>query len=408
MPQMTLDEILAGAKRALATSGKLQHEIRGEVAAKAGQRGTPERSTVEKVGEVVGPAAELGLLPLSFMSGPPGWIAAGSQAAHAAKGVYDNPGMMSGAMASLSALPFMKPAKALWKGAGETAKKVVGEVDRYMPNTSGATAAPGSGKRAARAATVPYQRPTPFNPAEAHMPNTPNPRAGAVGDDAALPFQTSASTVDRFTPNTPSANSNAFGEAASPLQSAVRIGADQYHPAVQALDNMTGGGALDDMVRQTVTEPMPGPFGGAVDDVVRGGADDVPNNPVARRVEAERNAGRELTEDEVAEALAAQADQFDNGAVPAHLKALDDAHAARMADWRQIPPDPNSKARFVKEHVGKSQQQMAQELGERDLGWKGRATIKRVKAPLYPSGDSKVDKLVGAMRQREKLMGFQD
>lgn len=85
------------------------------------------------------------------------------------------------------------------------------------------------------------------------------------------------------------------------------------------------------------------------------------------------------------------------------------AALADPTDWRQIPPRVASKANFVKRYANTSQQDMAQMLGERDynfgeLGVK----IKRLKKPIYPEGDSRTDKLVAAMRQREKLMGYKD
>lgn len=78
-------------------------------------------------------------------------------------------------------------------------------------------------------------------------------------------------------------------------------------------------------------------------------------------------------------------------------------------DWRQVPPTRGGKANFVKQHAHQSQQELAQQLGERDFGFGDKGIrIKRLLKPIYPEGNSKTDKLVAAMRQREKLMGYKD
>lgn len=430
MAQMTLDEILAGANKALKSANTLKVSRDADAAAMTTRRETgpsiqPQgkvRRTIDRlkdtfgnqpivrVADAVAPAA-------AFASNPIGQAAGGYLAVKSLDELSRDPSMMNAGMAALGAMPFLKPVHNAvenlhWADAFRKSKAAANTGGVAKKATSFAKAKVLDPREALDPSTwdgVATSRPHPTSRGGDPVQG-PN-RIEEIGASLGLPSKETrvAMGTEGAGGRWSAASKRSATGVVDGLPDQVKREALKSTPplSMQSLSSMTGGGALDDMVRQTVTEPMPGPFGGHAKEIVRGGADDVPNNPVARRVEAERRTGRELTEDEI-DQLLANADTFDNGAVPSHLKALDTAHDAQMQDWRTIPPAADSKAHFVKEHVGKSQQQMAQELGERDFGWAGRAKIKRVKAPLYPSGNSKTDKLVAAMRQREKLMGFQD
>lgn len=87
----------------------------------------------------------------------------------------------------------------------------------------------------------------------------------------------------------------------------------------------------------------------------------------------------------------------------AAMAALD--NAVNPGDWRFSPPALPSKANFVKGYEGLSQAQLAEQLGVREGMMPKGTRITAIHKPLYPSGNSKVDKLVAAMRQREYLNG---
>jgi hypothetical protein len=413
-----------------------------QAAANRAQDSQRPLAVAERYGKPIKDAAEASLIPLSLASNPLGMAAGGVLLAKEAKNFIDDPSVMGGALTALGALPFVKGAKALTGGAK---KAVVGAVDRYMPNRSGSSAVT-KAQEIPKPSGVPYQRPTEYNPAleslERFGANKPNPNAGAVGDDAA---DLVTPSVERFAPNRPNPMAGAVGDDAAEL---LQPSIDRFAPNVS---NPNAGAALADeavpQIEDLVERYMPNRPASldalaGVDEVVDAGPvvrapelpdaypgpsayeedfithldgtsplDDIvgaapphytPSSKMAKIAELDS-----VPEYEFRAGQPSNYEEFldpayrDAGAVPESLQAL--------TDWRQIPPTPGGKANFVKQHVGKSQQELVQELGERDYGFREKgAHIKQIKKPIYPEGNSKTDKLVAAIRQREKLMGKKD
>lgn len=274
MPQQkTLDEILAEAKAFLGQRHVVDDAAdaaqSGRAVEKARQDQTP-LSKLNRYGKPVVDGVKAAAVPAAFLSGPIGMAAGAYLTAEGIKSAVDAPTAMNVSMAGLGMLPFVKPAMKVFGKGARAVGKVVGEVDRFMPNTPGfsgpskAQVIPKEGSR------VPFARETPFNPAEPHMANMPGPRP-AYADTAADRVQGS---VDRFMPNTP-AGAQVMPAAETMPQSAMSL-VERY----------------------------------------------MPNTP--------SSGGDDLTQ-----TLMQQADEFDNGAVPAHLAELDRLHEASIA--RRVP-----------------------------------------------------------------------
>lgn len=202
---------------------------------------TPLGATRRYGAPVVG-AAKAAAIPASFLGGPVGMIAGGALAVEGLNAAVKDPSVTNVGMAGLGALPFMRLAKGV-RGATKTAD-TVGEVDRFMPNKPGATGPP-RGVEIPKPGGTPYQRPTPYTPADPYMANTSAKVSAPRAGDAADTTPSVTAMVDRYLPNQP--------------------------------------GILEDMVRETMTKPV-GPRGlGLVDE-------GVPNNPVALELEAGRQA----------------------------------------------------------------------------------------------------------------------
>jgi hypothetical protein len=140
-----------------------------------------------RVAPVLARAGKAALLPAAFLGGPVGMAAGGALAFEGINDAMNDPSAGNVAVAGLGMLPFAKPVKGLLKGLkggmrGGKAADLAGEVDRFMPNTSGA---PGKTISRTPKAPVAYREPTSFNPSEAHMPNTPG--TSGVGQPGVSP-----------------------------------------------------------------------------------------------------------------------------------------------------------------------------------------------------------------------------
>lgn len=347
----------------------------------------PETPFIQRVGNVVGPVAGdvakgAGLVAASSLGGPLGWGADAYMAYDGLKNAVQHPGVGSAIGAALGMIPGLGAIRNLRKAAtgAKAAEDAVGTLDRFMPNKSGFTGPP-KGMEIPKPGGVPYAHPTEFQAPglDPHMPNQPAASHTANPEDAAGQVQ---SMLDQWM-----SNASAYDTpAASHVPTTAVNGSGESAASLEALNRQASmarqGRQFGVVDRAGRFRPLIGPE--AVDYVPqRGESFGVMSNGL----------WEPLTEN--------------GGRAPSALTGIEDA--TTPVDWRQVPPELGGRANFVKQYADKTQQELLQMLGERDFGFADKGIhLKQVKQPIYPEGDSKVDKLAAAIRQREKLMGMRD
>lgn len=241
---LTIDDILAGAKTSLGRAERLTADTT------LTPREIP-RSTVEKVGSVVGPAANLGLIPLSLLGGPAGMIAGAPLAYEGVQEFRKAPSVWGGAMAALGALPYARALR------GARAGKTAVEAGKAVPlaedlgNTTRA-GRPSAGFRQSKAA------------AEARRAYV---REGAPGEAAA--FTRDIPRVDPYAPNIPASVSGLIndvpGEAAPFTQGGPSLDRYMANTPARSVESL-----LEDIPVEALTPPTAPPSVSSVADLVPG------------------------------------------------------------------------------------------------------------------------------------------
>lgn len=137
MPQMTIDQILAEAKR-VANSRGVVDDARDFATSEAAARREAETLTtggkVKRYGTPVVDALKTAAIPASFLGGPVGMAAGGALILDSLNNAVDDPSVTNVGMAGLGALPFAGPMMKTLGRMKPGAKNVMGAVDRFMPN----------------------------------------------------------------------------------------------------------------------------------------------------------------------------------------------------------------------------------------------------------------------------------
>lgn len=133
----TGDSIMAGAKAVLGKRSVLD-DINDDAASQAAGRRAEESLTtggkIKRYGAPIVDALKTAAIPASFLGGPVGMAAGAALVADGINNAVDDPSATNVGMAGVGMLPFAGPIAKTMGRVAPGAKKVMGAVERFMPN----------------------------------------------------------------------------------------------------------------------------------------------------------------------------------------------------------------------------------------------------------------------------------